>query len=302
MLQTTNLEELRATVAGWRAAGERVALVPTMGNLHAGHLSLVERAGEHAERVVVSVFVNPTQFGEGEDFEAYPRTLAADRDALEASRASLLFAPGVETVYPFGEAAAVRVRVPMLTEELEGACRPGHFDGVTTVVSRLLFMVGPEVAVFGQKDYQQLLVIRRMVADLSIPVTVVCAPTVREADGLALSSRNQYLGSSERARAPRLHATLRRVREELLAGERDLARLERDARERLRAAGFAPDYVAIRSAEDLSPAGPGGGALVILAAARLGQARLIDNLLVRDAAPRRDRQETAAARSAADAV
>ena len=273
-------ETLREQLAEWRHADEHVAIVPTMGNLHAGHIHLVDVAREHAERVVVTVFVNPTQFGAGEDFEEYPRTIERDTRRLRKVQADVLFMPDVDTVYPFGIEDATRVVVPGLTENFCGRFRPGHFDGVTTVVARLFALVQPDVAVFGQKDFQQQLVIRRMVEDLSLPLRVVTAPTVREDDGLAMSSRNAYLTDAERAVAPELYAALRSVGEELQTGNREFAALESAAIERLSAAGFEPEYVAIRRALDLGSPGRDCDELVVLAAARLGRARLIDNVVV----------------------
>lgn len=251
-----------------------------MGNLHAGHLSLAKLARRHAERVVVSIFVNPTQFGEGEDYEKYPRSLEADRRKLKRLNVDLLFAPDVETMYPFGVDAATSVTVPVLTDELCGAFRPGHFDGVTTVVSRLFSLVQPDVAVFGQKDYQQQQVIRHLVADLSLPIEIICGPTQREKDGLAMSSRNQYLTQAERAVAPKLYATLSRVGIELQSGKTAYKKLEKSAFSELRKLGFEPDYVSIRRAETLAAPDRDNDRLVVLAAARLGNARLIDNVIV----------------------
>ena len=272
--------ELREQLADWRQSGEHIALVPTMGSLHDGHLALVEAAREHAERVVATVFVNPTQFGEGEDFEEYPRSLELDKRKLKRAKADLLFAPDTETVYPFGAEFATRVSVPVLADQLCGAARPGHFDGVTSVVTRLFNIVLPDVAVFGQKDYQQLLIIRRMVADLSLPIEVVAAPTVREDDGLAMSSRNQYLNDDERAKAPQLYAVLQDVAHALETGSEDYAALEEQAMQSLRQAGFEPEYVSIRRAESLETPDRDTDELVVLAAAKLGGARLIDNVLV----------------------
>jgi len=273
----SRLEELRARVGGWKRDGLRVGLVPTMGNLHEGHRSLVRLAREHCDRVVASVFVNPTQFGPGEDFARYPRTPQDDATALEASGCDLLWLPPVEAMYPLGIEAAVQVRVPGITSVLEGAHRPGHFDGVATVVARLFNQVGPDIAVFGRKDYQQLAVIRHMVADLAFPVAIVAGDTVREADGLALSSRNQYLSAEERTRAPRLHQALEALRDALRAGT-ERATAEANAADTLAAAGFDVDYIVARR-PDLSEPGPGErGAMVALAAARLGRTRLIDNL------------------------
>ena len=273
----SRLEDLRARVGGWKRDGLRVGFVPTMGNLHEGHRSLVHLAREHCDRVVASVFVNPTQFGPGEDFARYPRTPQDDAAALEASGCDLLWLPSVEAMYPLGIEAAVQVRVPGITSVLEGAHRPGHFDGVATVVARLFNQVGPDVAVFGRKDYQQLAVIRHMVADLAFPVAIVAAGTAREPDGLALSSRNQYLSAEERTRAPRLHQALEALRDALRAGT-ERATAEANAADTLAAAGFDVDYIVARR-PDLSEPGPGErGAMVALAAARLGRTRLIDNL------------------------
>jgi pantoate--beta-alanine ligase len=273
-------DELRELHESWRHHGDHVALVPTMGNLHEGHLSLVELASQHAERVVVTVFVNPTQFGEGEDFEEYPRTLKRDLQRMKKHDVDVLFTPDVATVYPFGIDKATVVSVPGLTRNFCGASRPGHFDGVTTVVARLFALVQPDVAVFGQKDYQQQLVIRHMTADLSLPIRIITAPTVREADGLAMSSRNQYLSEAERAVAPQLHASLEAIGVELQDGKRNFEDLEKAARAELEAAGFVPDYVAIRRAENLEPPDRDCDEIVVLAAAHLGKARLIDNIVV----------------------
>ena len=276
----STLDEMRELHEGWRHNDEHVALVATMGNLHSGHLSLVDLARQHAERVVVTVFVNPTQFGEGEDFEDYPRTLKRDTQRLRKLDADVLFTPDVDTVYPFGIDRATVVSVPGLTRNFCGASRPGHFDGVTTVVARLFALVQPDVAVFGQKDYQQQLVIRHMTADLSLPIRIITAPTVREPDGLAMSSRNQYLSEAERAVAPQLHAALETIGVELQDGQRNFEDLENDARNTLQAAGFVPDYVAIRRAENLEPPDRDCDEIVVLAAAHLGKARLIDNIVV----------------------
>jgi pantoate--beta-alanine ligase len=273
-------EELRERVREWRQKGDHIALVPTMGNLHDGHLSLIDLARQHAERVVVSVFVNPTQFEPGGDFEKYPRTLAIDKRKLKRAKADLLFVPDVDTMYPFGTAGATVVSVPKLRDDLCGAFRPGHFDGVTSVVSRLFGLVLPDVAVFGQKDYQQQLVIRRMVEDLHWPVKIVSGTTVREADGLAYSSRNQYLSDDERRIAPALYEVLRKLGRELQAGKREFGELESQATAALVEKGFSPDYVAIRRAANLEAPDRDTDELVILAAARLGGARLIDNLVI----------------------
>lgn len=271
---------LRAVVRGWRAAGQTVGFVPTMGNLHAGHFSLVRLARARADRVVASVFVNPTQFGPNEDFARYPRTLVQDQAGLAEHDCDLLFAPDVATMYPYGPEHTVRLSVPRITETLEGAHRPGHFDGVATVVCKLFNLVQPDLAVFGQKDFQQLKVIERMVRDLGLPVKVIAAPTQRAEDGLALSSRNQYLSEAERAIAPRIHQVLVQMRELLGKGHAPRV-LEQAAAGQLERAGFVPDYVAIRRADDLVEPVPGERAgLVGLVAARLGSTRLIDNLLL----------------------
>ena len=271
---------LRARVGTWRRADQRVAFVPTMGNLHAGHLALVREALRLADRVVVSIFVNPLQFGPSEDFGAYPRTLEQDCALLEAAGTNLLFAPPVAAVYPRGQAGQTRVEVPGISDILCGASRPGHFVGVATVVCKLFNMVQPDLAIFGEKDFQQLLVIRLMTQDLSLPVTIQGLATVREPDGLAMSSRNGYLTREERARAPALYQILLRAGERLRAGVA-IAEVERLAAEEIAAADFGPDYCSVRRAGDLAPAGSEDRELVVLAAARLGRARLIDNLCVR---------------------
>jgi pantoate--beta-alanine ligase len=271
------LDDLRARIAAWKRAGLRVGFVPTMGNLHAGHHSLLALARAHADRVVASVFVNPTQFGPGEDFARYPRTPDADAAGLRQAGCDLLWLPDVATMYPLGIEAAVRIRVPGVTDVLEGAHRPGHFDGVATVVARLFNQVQPDLAAFGRKDYQQLAVIRHLVADLAFPVALLAGQTVREADGLAMSSRNQYLTAAERAQAPLLHATLQAMGAAWRAGV-PRARLEADAAARLSAAGFRVDYAALRRPDLAEPADGEPGPRVALVAARLGRTRLIDNL------------------------
>lgn len=272
--------ELAEQLAEWRHNDEHIALVPTMGNLHAGHVALVELAREHAERVVVSIFVNPTQFGEGEDFDDYPRTLERDARRLKMTPADLIFAPATDTVYPFGIENATTVSVPGLTENFCGASRPGHFVGVTTVVARLFALVQPDVAVFGQKDYQQQLVIRRMAEDMNLPVSIITGETIREDDGLALSSRNSYLNDDERRLAPTLHEILSSVGSDLANGGRNFEELESIASQRLADAGFDVDYFAIRRAQNLEIPDRDCDDLVVLAAAQLGAARLIDNIVV----------------------
>ena len=273
-------DTLRERLHEWRRKGDHVALVPTMGNLHDGHLSLINLAREHAERIVVSIFVNPTQFEPGADFENYPRTLATDKRKLKRASADVLFVPEVETMYPFGIEGATIVSVPKYREDLCGAFRPGHFDGVTSVVARLFGLVMPDVAVFGEKDYQQQLLIRRMVEDLHGTIRIVTAPTVREDDGLAWSSRNQYLTEAERKSAPALYRALQQVALALESGNRAYAELERTAMTALKDAGFSPEYVSIRRTENLDPPDRDTDELVVLAAARLGKARLIDNVKV----------------------
>lgn len=280
MQTASTTESLREQLADWRQAGDHIALVPTMGNLHKGHISLVETARQHAERVVVSVFVNPTQFGDGEDFDRYPRTLERDKRHLERINTDMLFVPDVETMYPFGIDSATSVTVPVLTEELCGTSRPGHFDAVTSIVSRLFALVQPDVAVFGEKDYQQLTVIRRLVKDLSLPIEIAACPTVREDDGLAMSSRNQYLTSEQRTIAPELCKTLRTVGDDLEAGKKNYGELEQAAAKELDNLGFKTDYVSIRRAENLGKPDRDTDELVVLAAAYLGDVRLIDNVVI----------------------
>lgn len=278
MQTVQTIAQLRDTVNHWRHQGLTIGFAPTMGNLHAGHIRLVEHARHKADRVVVSIFVNPTQFGVGEDFNGYPRTPEQDAARLAEAGLDLLFLPSVEEIYPASYRPASFVEVPGLSEELCGRYRPGHFRGVATVVCKLFNLVQPDIALFGEKDYQQLAVIRRVTADLNMPVVVHGVPTVRDADGLALSSRNVYLTTAERALAPRLYQVLTETAVALQAGATDFAALEQQQIERLRQLGFAPDYLSIRRAADLSLPSPDDTDLVILAAARLGKARLIDNL------------------------
>lgn len=273
-----DLRSLRAVVQAWKKDGLRVGFVPTMGNLHAGHFSLVELAHRYADRVVASVFVNPTQFGPDEDYARYPRTLAEDSVGLVEHNCDLLFAPAVEVMYPFGPEHALRIHVPDVGDTLEGAHRPGHFDGVATAVAKLCAMVEPDLAVFGQKDWQQLLVVRRLVRELALPLEIVAGPIMREQDGLAMSSRNRYLDARQRMRAPELHATLQWMRDSFVEGHA-LAAIEGAAGRRLERAGFKPDYAVVRRAEDLGvPAPEERPGLMALVAARLGDTRLIDNL------------------------
>jgi pantoate--beta-alanine ligase len=267
------IDSLRAA----RAQAGKVAFVPTMGNLHEGHIALMRQAGEQADCVIASIFVNRLQFGAGEDFERYPRTFAADCEKLAAAGVSHLFAPDESVMYPQPQ----RYHVDPPAEHvaiLEGAFRAGHFRGVATVVAKLLNIVQPEVALFGKKDYQQLMVLSNMVRELAMPIEVVPGETVRADDGLALSSRNGYLSAEERARAPLLHRLLAGIRDAVRGGSHDLRALESAAMAELAAAGWEPDYIAVRRRVDLQPPAQAGEALVVLAAARLGRTRLIDNL------------------------
>jgi pantoate--beta-alanine ligase len=275
----TTIAQVRERVRTWRAQGQRIAFVPTMGNLHAGHMSLIDAARQHGERFVASIFVNPMQFGPNEDFAHYPRTPHQDQTMLAAAGCDLMFMPDVAEIYPNGPDHAARVEVPVLSHILDGEFRPGHFQGVATVVTKLLNIVEPDAAIFGEKDFQQLTVIRRMVADLCMPMAIIGAATVREPDGLALSSRNQYLTTAERGIAPIIHQQLQQARTRLLAGVADRD-VESAALAALIAAGLRPDYFVVRDATNLQPALPDSPERVVLVAARLGKARLIDNLRV----------------------
>ncbi|ROL78580.1 pantoate--beta-alanine ligase [Pseudomonas protegens] len=272
------VRELRAAVARARSEGKRIGFVPTMGNLHSGHAALVAKAAQRVDFVVASIFVNPLQFGAGEDLDKYPRTLTADQEKLLEAGCHLLFAPSVEEMYPDGMAGQTRVSVPQLSEGLCGASRPGHFEGVATVVSKLFNMVQPDLAVFGQKDYQQLAVIRALVHDLNMPIQIIGEPTVRAADGLALSSRNGYLSAEQRAIAPVLYRSLSQIAQAIRDGERDYPTLVAEQQQQLEAAGLRRDYLEIRHGQNLRPATAEDRDLVILVAAYLGATRLIDNL------------------------
>jgi pantoate--beta-alanine ligase len=280
MIVATTAKEIRRAVTAWRAAGERVALVPTMGALHDGHVSLVELARRHATRVVASVFVNPTQFGPGEDFERYPRTPEKDAARLEEAGCDLLFLPAVDVVYPPG--ASTRVRVEGPSAGFEADFRPGHFEGVATVVAALFGLVRPDVAVFGEKDAQQLAVVRALVRDLHLGIEIVGAPIVREADGLAMSSRNVYLSEAERRAAPVLARSLEAVRAAVAAGERAADRLVATIRATVAAEPLVHlEYAAVVGAEDFRPRERAAGDVVVPIAARLGDTRLLDNLHLR---------------------
>ncbi|WP_278956432.1 pantoate--beta-alanine ligase [Aquipseudomonas alcaligenes] len=270
--------ELRAAVARARGEGKRIAFVPTMGNLHEGHVALVEKAGQRADFVVASIFVNPLQFGPNEDLAKYPRTLVADQEKLVAAGCQLLFHPDVEEMYPHSQEGQTRVSVPGVSEGLCGGSRPGHFEGVATVVTKLFNMVQPDLAVFGEKDFQQLAVIRTLVRDLNMPIQIIGEPTVRAEDGLALSSRNGYLSAEQRAAAPALYRTLQQLASAIRDGNRDFAQLIEAGQASLVSAGFRPDYLEIREASSLRPAEANDTQLVILGAAFMGTTRLIDNL------------------------
>ncbi|NOZ37784.1 MAG: pantoate--beta-alanine ligase [Gammaproteobacteria bacterium] len=274
------IDELRRTVGAWHKADLSVGFVPTMGNLHRGHLALLKEAAHHCERLVASIFVNPLQFDEECDLQSYPRTLEADMVQLESIGVDVLFTPTEASLYPHGREALTRVDVAGLGDILEGAARPGHFVGVTTVVTKLFNCVQPDLAVFGEKDFQQLLLVRRLVADLNMPIKLLGLATVREADGLAMSSRNQRLSTAERKIAPLLYRELQAIKDALLHEKHDYAALEQAAVERLLRLGFVPEYVAIRDADTLLAINNNTENRVILAAARLGDTRLIDNLRV----------------------
>ncbi len=269
---------LREPLRQARREGKTIGFVPTMGNLHAGHISLVERAKAQCDIVVASIFVNPTQFGANEDFGTYPRTLEADSQLLAAAGCDFLFAPAATEMYGNGLNQSTSVHVAELGKELCGAHRPGHFDGVSSVVSKLFNIVQPDTAFFGEKDFQQLAIVRRMTQELNFPITIVGVPTLRAEDGLALSSRNGYLSAAERQQAPMVYRTLCQLRDAIGYGQRDYEMLTEAARQHLQKSGFDPDYVSVRRASDLLPAKAEDTALVILVAARLGKTRLIDNL------------------------
>ncbi len=274
-----NLQQLRAAISRARSEGKRIAFVPTMGNLHAGHVALIQHATERADFVVASIFVNPLQFGANEDLDSYPRTLVADQSKLLEAGCNLLFTPDAQDMYPQGMAQQTIVSVPGVSTGLCGGSRPGHFDGVATIVCKLLNMVQPDIALFGEKDFQQLAVIRKMVADLNMPVQIFGVPIVRDHDGLALSSRNGYLSAQQRAAAPALQQCLQALKAQIKNGRRDYAMLFEQFDTDLQAAGFRLDYVELRDALSLQPAAVDSTQLVLLAAAYLGSTRLIDNLI-----------------------
>ena len=280
MKSAFDIRSLHAVLREWRGEGSSTALVPTMGNLHEGHMSLLQHAREIADRTIVSIFVNPIQFGHGEDYEHYPSTLGDDSAKLEAAGLDLVFAPDLRELYPGGTAEDTRVSVPALSDILCGRFRPGHFAGVATVVAKLLINVQPDYALFGEKDYQQLLVIRRMVHDLLIPVEIVGMPIIREPNGLAMSSRNAYLDAGQRKIASKIYATLTEAAAAVKARPGDFEELEQAFYDQLEAYGMRPEYFSVRRREDLMAPRRGDTELKILVAAWLGEARLIDNISV----------------------
>lgn len=277
----SSIESVRQQVSKWRAHPAKLAFVPTMGNLHAGHMELIKQARNSADHVVVSIFVNPLQFNETADFELYPRTFDDDVAQLQAAGVDALFAPEAGEIYPQGQSSATKVWVPGLGDILEGEHRPGHFTGVTTVVNKLFNLVQPDLAIFGEKDYQQLMLVRRMVSDLNMPVQIVSVATCREADGLAMSSRNSRLSTQQRQQAPAIYHTLKGIVDRIRQGEHDFARLEQSAMAELTEQDFDAEYLAIRRASDLALPTDQDQSLVVLAAARLGNIRLIDNMTVK---------------------
>ncbi len=277
MITTQEISQIRQQVRAWHAKGETVAFVPTMGNLHLGHITLIKEAVKRADHVVASIFVNPMQFGQNEDLDAYPRTLTVDQQALTEAGAELLFTPTPEIIYPKGMEQQSFVEVPNIGDQLCGASRPGHFRGVATVVCKLFNIVQPDIALFGRKDFQQLLVIETMVADLSMPIEIIGVDTIREASGLAMSSRNGYLSLDQKDKAATLKQTMDTMSVAIQQGE-SIANAIQSGNSQLCEAGFKPDYLEIRSTSDLSPASGEDSSLVILAAAYMGDTRLIDNL------------------------
>lgn len=275
-----SIAELREVLGAERRAGKRIGFVPTMGNLHTGHIQLIHQSNNNADITVSSIFVNPLQFGENEDLDAYPRTLSADQEKLEAAGCDYLFAPNSKEVYPNGQVIQTLIEVPGISEIHCGASRPGHFRGVATVVCKLFGMVQPDVAIFGEKDFQQLMVIRRMTEDLFLPVEIQGSPIARAKNGLALSSRNGYLTPEELETAPSLNRVIRNTIKAISAGRRDYLNLQEEAQIALEEAGFKRDYYNICNRFDLQPAQSGHSELVLVAAAYLGKARLIDNMVI----------------------
>ena len=274
------IAELRSALNAERLNGKRIGFVPTMGNLHEGHLQLIDQAKANSDIVVSSIFVNPLQFGQGEDLDNYPRTLQQDQEKLASRGCNYLFAPSDAEVYPHGREAQTQVEAPVISDMYCGESRPGHFRGVATVVTKLFGMVQPDVAIFGEKDFQQLMVIRRMTEDLSLPVEIQGAAIARNPKGLALSSRNGYLSADELETAINLYATLQATANQIKSGDKDFSELEKQAQNRLESVGFTRDYYKICRRYDLQPAGADDKELVIVAAAKLGPARLIDNIQI----------------------
>jgi len=274
------IPSLKNIIQQWQSEDQRIGFVPTMGHLHAGHIELIKQARAVCDKVLVSIFVNPLQFNQASDLEAYPQTLADDKQKLIAAQTDCLFFPDTEMMYPAGQNAVTKICVPEITCELEGEHRPGHFDGVATVVNKLFNLVQPQIAFFGEKDYQQLLLVKKMVMDLNMPIEIFSVPTYREVDGLAMSSRNSRLTSEHRAKAPQLYRVLRQVSKHLIQGQMLPAEIEAVAIAQLQGAGFEVEYVSVRDRDTLKVAQANQKQRLVLAAARLGDVRLIDNLLV----------------------
>ncbi|RTZ67703.1 MAG: pantoate--beta-alanine ligase [Aquificaceae bacterium] len=279
MYHISEISPVREKIKKWKQAGYRIAFVPTMGNLHAGHLALVERAKELADKVVVSIFVNPIQFDKKVDLQAYPRTLVDDKAKLLSVECDLVFTPSVKVLYPSGS-DITRVEVSGISELLEGESRPGHFSGVATVVTKLFNIVSPDVSIFGEKDFQQLMLVRKMVKDLDMDIDIIGLPTVRDPDGLAMSSRNSYLTAEERKIAPQFYKEMKFLAESLKKGATNFQSLQLSLMSKLEKIGFKPDYIEIRKANDLTVASEEDVEIVILGSAWLGKARLIDNIVM----------------------
>ncbi len=280
MKTTSTVESLKKIIQQWQANNLCIGFVPTMGHLHAGHIELVNQAKAVCDKVVVSIFVNPLQFNQASDLDAYPKTLDEDKQKLIAAETDCLFFPDTEMMYPDGQAVTTKICVPEITRELEGEHRPGHFDGVSTVVNKLFNLVQPQVAFFGEKDYQQLLLIKKMVSDLNMPVEIQSVPTYREADGLAMSSRNSRLSAAHRSIAPQLYQALLMVAEQLKQGQLSVTDIELQAKRHLQKEGFEVEYVSVRGSRELKAVDSQSTNRLVLAAARLGDVRLIDNLLI----------------------
>jgi len=280
MKTVENIIPLKMTIQKWKAEGQRIGLVPTMGHLHAGHIELVNQAKLLCDKVVVSIFVNPLQFNEASDFAAYPITREVDQQKLIAAKTDMLFLPDGEMMYPNGQTATTKICVPEITRELEGEHRPGHFDGVSTVVNKLFNLVQADVAFFGEKDYQQLLLVRKMVEDLNIPIEIKSVATYREVDGLAMSSRNSRLSEEQRRLAPELYRVLQRVSKQLVKGEQSVIDIESQAIKALQTDGFEVEYISVRDRTSLQMPAAQAGNRLVLGAAKLGSVRLIDNLII----------------------